>query len=311
MTDHPHPLHGLVHPTEPRLAIASGEREEVVLGQFQRARSALRLDEVAARGLTVTRRTSGGPAVLFGPGSLHVALSLPRPDALVSCTPRQLVNRYVRPLLRGLGRLGCAAHYFGRDWVTAAKRPVAWIGYAELGDGRSWVEALVAVQHRFDLPSELDGYPARQNDWFLGKAPITLEDVLGRSVSADEVQSAITGAYHAAFGELGAGTWTHDELRPEVHDERPAWDAVIEEAIGFIGASAAPSPGVGGDFLAGAEVVEALTRAMTELGPAPSDDAIASAIQRAVELGTMEGMKDHGSIARAMREAFRVAAARR
>jgi hypothetical protein len=50
---------------------------------------------------------------------------------------------------------------------------------------------------------------------------------------------------------------------------------------------------------------------MTELGPAPSDDAIASAIQRAVELGTMEGMKDHGSIARAMREAFRVAAARR
>lgn len=304
MTDHAQALRRLVHPSEPRFAVRAGEREELVLGQFQRARSALCLDEVAARRLAVTRRASGGPAVLFGPGSLHVALSLPRPEALVACTPRQLVNRYVRPLLRGLGRLGLAAHYFGRDWVTAAKRPVAWIGYATLADGASWVEALVAVDHPFELPRELDGYPAREGAWFLGKPPATLGEVLGRPVSSGEVADAITGAYHAAFGELAPGAWTSAALRPEAHDERPAWDALVEEAIGFIGASAGPSPGLGGDLLACAEVADALSRAMSELAPAPPEAAIAQALQRATALGVVDGVKDHTSIARAMGEAF-------
>lgn len=301
-------LRRLVHPTEARLVVQLGEREEVVLGQYQRAASALNVDEVARLGLIVTRRASGGPAALFGPGSLHVALSLPRSDALVACTPEQLVNRHVRPLLRALGRLGLPAHYFGRDWVSAAKRPVAWIGYAELADGASWVEALLGVRHPFALPPELDGYSPRSEPWFLGKGPTTLEEALGRRFDEGEVRAAILEAYHEAFGELASGAWSREELRPDARDFRPRWDALCEVGIGFIGASAGPTPEVGGDLLACAEVIDALSRAMAELGPAPSAEQVAAAVCGAMELGTVVGVKDKASIARVMLDAFRARA---
>ncbi len=290
----------LTHPSEPRLAVLGVGSEELVLGAFQRAASALRPDAVAARGLLVTRRASGGPALLAGPGSLHLALSLPRHDALVACAPSQIVNRYVRPLLGGLARLGAKAHYFGRDWVSAAHRPVAWIGFAHGAGGRTLVEAIVAVSHPFALPAELEGYPARAADPFLGKAPATLEEVVGARLDLDEAASAIAAAYHAAYGPIAAGAWTGADLRPPAADDRPPWDALVEEAIGFVGAARAPADApaldVGGDLLASEEVIEALGRlgALAAAPPAELDEAVRAAARR----GVIEGVRDLRSIAR-------------
>ena len=69
-----------------------------------------------------------------------------RVDALVACDESRLVNRYVRPLLRALTKVGATAHFFGRDWVSVAGRPVAWVGFAhDAGTRRTVFEAVVAV----------------------------------------------------------------------------------------------------------------------------------------------------------------------
>src|SRR5688500_11031086 len=102
----------LVDPTTPRLGLHLLAEPLLVLGAFQRAASTLAPLEGGPR---VVRRLSGGPALWAGPGTLHLWLSLPRPDALVPGAPPRLVNRYVRPLLRGLTRLGAPALYGGRD----------------------------------------------------------------------------------------------------------------------------------------------------------------------------------------------------
>src|SRR5262245_58272183 len=77
-----------------RVCPASGEGR--VLGAFARA--------LEGR----VRRVSGGPEVTVGDGTVHVLLMLARPEALdPTCNaPSKIINRYVRPLLRGLGRLG-------------------------------------------------------------------------------------------------------------------------------------------------------------------------------------------------------------
>ncbi|HEU4533048.1 MAG TPA: hypothetical protein VFS00_02985, partial [Polyangiaceae bacterium] len=95
-----------VDPRTPRLALRTLPGPALVLGAFQRAASAIALPEGAPAPPAVRRRRSGGPALWAGPATLHLVLTLPRPDALVPCDPPRLLNRHVRPLLQGLSRLG-------------------------------------------------------------------------------------------------------------------------------------------------------------------------------------------------------------
>ncbi len=104
----------LAHPAE--LYVSRLQEEALVAGAFQRCPA-----DVRAR----LQRVSGGVVVETGPGTVHLVLALDRPAALVPCDAARLVNRYVRPLLSALTRLGVKASYYGRDWVSATKRPVA------------------------------------------------------------------------------------------------------------------------------------------------------------------------------------------
>src|SRR5580704_5962913 len=97
--------------------------EGLALGSFERGAGVVHDRPLLQRG-------SGGPSVLLGPGTVHLALLLAHPGQLVACEPGKLVNRYVRPLLRALTRLGATAHYFGRDWVSVLHRPAAQVGFA-------------------------------------------------------------------------------------------------------------------------------------------------------------------------------------
>ena len=211
------------------LAVATGDA--VLVGAFQRASG--------------VRRGSGGPEVRVGPGTVHVALALTHPASLVPCDEKQLVNRYVRPLLRALTRAGgprAAAHYFGRDWISVAHRPVAWVGFAhDATTRRTLFEAVVAVRTPFSL-TERAG--------FLGKPQGTLQGIAGRAVDEERLVRAIAEAYatgaevvHLDVPEVPA---SGGDTPPE-----PAWAAVVEEAIGTLGAGpdARGVFRVGGDLL--------------------------------------------------------------
>lgn len=207
----------LLHPAE--LLVAVPGDEALALGAHQRACE-------SPSELARVRRGSGGAEARVGPGSVWLQLALAGPSALIPCPPERLVNRYVRPLLRALTKVGVLAHYFERDWVSGQKRPVASIAFGhDATSGRALVEAIVAVTTPFAV---------RERASTMGKSPATLAE-LGCSSDAPTVARAIVASYEAAYGASPGELSTSAIDVAPVLDE-PAWTATTTEAIGLIGA---------------------------------------------------------------------------
>ena len=255
----------LAHDAE--LSISEVANEATLLGAYQRGAS-MPVDR------TLFRRGSGGPSVLVGPGTIHVLLALAQPSSLAPCTADKLVNRYVRPLLRALTRVGATAHYFGRDWVSVQHRPAAWVGFAHARDtGRAVIEAFVAVTRPFAL----------EGSSFLGKVPGTLASITGREIESVRVIDAIAEAYPAAYGRepVAFSTPEGDDKSPEDSRADPPWAATSSEAIGEVaaGRDRAGVLRVGGDLMVTREAIAHIERDLAALAP----DAEASEVARAVD----------------------------
>jgi hypothetical protein len=220
------------------------------------------------------RRGSGGPAVFVGEGTVHVQLSLEHPGVLVGGDEKRIVNRAVRPLLRGLGRvLGASgpASYFGRDWVSVGRAPAAWVGFAhDAITRRTSFEAFVAVRTAF---------ASAPRPSFRGKVPRSLEAVVGRPVDPADVAEAIVRAYVSDAQEAVDLAVDPAPAVPTVpagdSDADPPWLAEAEEAIGTVGAG--PDAGgvfrVGGDILASRDAIARL-----ELAAATASEGVLGAI---------------------------------
>lgn len=223
------------------LSVHSLSGDALILGAFQRATS--------ADPRLVVRRVSGGPSVAVGKGTIYLVLALDQPHALTSCDAPKLVNRYVRPLLRALTKLGATAHYFGRDWVSVMHRPAGEVVFAhDAQTGRSVVEAFIAVSTAFELGPRAS---------FLGKEPGTLETITGRRFEMGKLIDAIVAAYVSSYDRerrdlapLPPSTVT-DPTRD------PPWASTGQEAIGEIGAGpdATKRFRVGGDLLASRDAI--------------------------------------------------------
>ena len=165
------------------LVVAVVGDEGLLLGAFQRASTV----PLVGPGATMSRRGSGGPEVHVGPGTVYVGLALANPGALVPCDERRIVNRYVRPLLRALTRTGSLAHAFGRDWVSVAHRPAAWVGFGhDATTRRTLFEAFVAVRTPF---------ARTERGSFRGHAPATLEAIAGKAIDPEAIALAVVDAY--------------------------------------------------------------------------------------------------------------------
>jgi hypothetical protein len=237
------------------LLVAEIPDDAILLGAFQRG------GDGAA--LPTYRRGSGGPAVRVGPGTLYVALSLAHPAALVGSDEKRIVNRSVRPLLRGLTKVGHLASFFGRDWVSVQHRPAAWVGFShDTTTRRTVFEAFVAVRAPF----------AETGASLLGKAPASLEELAGTAIDPRRIADAIVQAY--------AGAWDAEAVEaaaPAVDgtDERaandPPWAATVDEAIGTIGAG----PDARGVFRVGGDLLvsrDALARLEARAATASLED---------------------------------------
>jgi hypothetical protein len=258
-------------PAELTVAIATGDA--VLAGAFQRVTTAVgglaSTDDARAAGdAPVFRRGSGGPAVRVGPGTVHVALALASPSALVACDEKRIVNRYVRPILRALTRCGHTASFTGRDWIAVAHRPAGWVGFAhDAASRRTLVEAFVAVRTPFADAGRAS---------FLGKHPATLEELAGKPVDEARIARAIVDAY-AGDAPPGDLAWPGSPDAPPIVlaaapvTVEPPWLATVDEAIGPLGAGpdASGTFRVGGDLLVSRDALALLeARAAT----APLDD---------------------------------------
>lgn len=222
------------------LSVHSLSGEALVLGAFQRATTDGQGDDPRP----LVRRVSGGPTIAVGEGTIYLVLALDRPDALTSCDAAKLVNRYVRPLLRALTKLGATAHYFGRDWVSVMHRPAGEVVFAhDASTGRSVVEAFVALRSPFEIAPR---------ESFLGKEPGTLETITKRRFEIGNVIDAIVTAYLSAYDRERKDLPPLPKSKLPEPRRDPPWAATGEAAIGEIGAGpdATKAFRVGGDLLA-------------------------------------------------------------
>jgi hypothetical protein len=267
---------------EVELSVVQITTEATVLGAFQRPS-----DAGECRG-PLLRRSSGGPFVTVGPGTLHVLLCLEHPAALVPCDPRRIVNRHVRPLLRALTKRGALAHYFGRDWLSVAHRPVGEVGFAHDGVSRRTVfEAFVAVGYPFAPPSR---------PTFMSKLPGTLEAVTGRKF--DGLDVAIADAYAEAAGRavaplpLEGGQPTGDEAG--IDD--PPWSAKAVEAIGVVaaGRDSSGTLRLGGELLASRDALDRVAAQVARLPPEATAEDIGAIVDREMSAPTvaLDGVRD-------------------
>jgi hypothetical protein len=276
----------LAHPAE--LWVAVARDDALLLGAFQRGRG-------MPDAWPLSRRGSGGPEVLVGPGTVHVALALAHPGVVVPCDESRIVNRAVRPLLRALTKTARLAHFFGRDWVSVAHRPAAWVGFAhDAGTRRTLFEAFVAVRTSFAVANR----PS-----FLGKPHGTLEAIAGRALDPQGIADAVVDAYLAAYNAepvevpVPSAAPASDDLRAD-----PPWAATSEEAIGTIGAGpdAAGVFRVGGDLLVSRDALAELEERVANAPDADIGRIVDETLRRPGV--ALDGVASLASVAEVVRE---------
>ena len=259
----------LAHDAE--LLVVEPSDSAIALGALQR------VSEVAAHlapNDVVLRRGSCGAEARVGPGTLWMQLALARPSVLVACEPTRILNRYVRPLLHALAKVGALAHYFDRDWISLEKHPIGMITFAhDATSGRALVEAILAVESPFAL---------RPRGSYLGKAPATIAE-LSAKVDLPRLAGAIADAYATAYDRtlapLDQAALGSSLARAEPRDA--AWTATRDEAIGLVGAGrdASGRMRIGGELMASRDAIARLEERLAA-SPTPPD---AAAIGRAVD----------------------------
>jgi hypothetical protein len=246
---------------------ASMQGDARVLGAFQRKEDALAGDHA-----NVQRRTTGGPLVVAGEGTLYLALALRRADSLMECPRDRVLNRNVRPILAALRALGANAHYFGRDFVSVDRRPAGFLGWARERDGAVLVEVVLGATRSFaPRDEELGVRPATR---MLGKEPITLAGAM-QVPSATDLANALARAC-AALRPFAIEAHA-PAPKPRLVTEPPAvrWSSPREIPIGIVRAGVAVGASgkitdaiLAGDFFQDADAPARLHDALVGREPA-------------------------------------------
>jgi lipoate-protein ligase A len=296
----------------------------VVLGAYQHANLALRLDAFEAIALPIVRRATGGTALWGGQGVIYVALGLLDASALMKCPPGRILNRNVRGALTGLRSLGVPTNYFGRDFLSFGAEPGVYVGWDQTDDGRVLVEFFVALDASFALPGALNGYPERAEPAFRGKTPTTLHASNKTRCSADQVLAAFAGGYTKAFDVQFNADPPSDDERAEADalasrlrvspDAGFCWSSAHDEAIGFVTAGVRLDAAgrfddvrLGGDFFQHRECAPRLSDRLRGVLATAAEVGAALDLVYASTPGLVEGVRSLRSFEAAILDAARKA----
>lgn len=232
---------------DPALLVATLAGDAAVLGRHQHGGTALVAGRVPA---PVVRRSGGGRTLRLGAGTAAVALAIPRAAALGGETfaPSRAINRMVRGLLRGLGRLGLPAppRYTDRDFVAAGEAEIAVVSMDARPGGALLFEAYLGLERTLAPGDGWSGYPPR---------PGRPARAIGR---VDDLAGAIAWGHARAYGcvpEPGGGLGEGGDPDPDPAEPGPS-GPLEEVPIGFVHALAGGR--VRGDFIAPAFQVRRL-----------------------------------------------------
>ena len=183
------------------LCVSSLTGEGLSLGRFQVPQVAVRLEECQRRGLTLTRRLTGGATAFYGEGIVILSLILSSPSAFSdSIPPVKVINRYVRGLLSGLISLGLNAMYYGGDFLAVNRKRCGYLTLDVDTQGVVLYQTILALDREYLVPDGLSNYPPLTSQGRPDPVPTTLAKELGRPLSREELIRAVAGGYTKRFG---------------------------------------------------------------------------------------------------------------
>lgn len=135
-----------VSPRPPTLRLYTYRSHCALVGRYQHLEAEVDLDACSRTGTQVSRRPTGGGAILMGADQLGVAYVTRASNA----RPREFLARYSRGIVAGLAELGIAASFGGKNDLEVAGRKIAGLGlYA---DGRGGLLFHASVLADLDVP---------------------------------------------------------------------------------------------------------------------------------------------------------------
>jgi lipoate-protein ligase A len=278
----PHPID---EAHQASLLVAEITTEALLLGAFER--------NLDAGGLPVFRRGSGGGAAHVGPGVVFVQLVLRSPSALTPAGPDQILNRYVRPVLRALTRTGSLAHYFGRDFLSVKRTPAALAAFAHTQATQQTVVELF-------IGADRDVFGDTPRASFAGKTSASLRALTGRPTDVPGLVDAIREAFASAYGHALVPTPCALPASPSPLALEAPWSTSIDEAIGpvFAGKDASSNLRLGGTFMASQDVIAHVERLAAEGATEDQQQQVLHAPGVA-----LFGLRDPSNLLRALRQA--------
>jgi len=183
-----------------------------LVGRYQTLAAEIDLPGCARAGLSVSRRPTGGGAIIMGPDQLGVALVIPSP----ATAPRLLLEELGAGIVDGLGFLGLAAVFGGKNDLLVSGRKVAGLGLYRDEQGALLFHASVLVDLDVDLMLQALTIPAAK----LGGAArsavreriTTVRAELGHPVSTDSVREVVAAGLARRHGiRLREGLPTDEE----------------------------------------------------------------------------------------------------
>jgi lipoate-protein ligase A len=197
-----------------------------LVGRYQHLEAEVDLEACRRTRTQVSRRPTGGGAIVMGAGQLGIAFVTRAPEA----RPKELLERYSRGIVAGLAQLGIAASFGGKNDLEVAGRKIAGLGlYA---DGRGGLLFHASVLADLDVPFMLQvlRIPAAK----LGQRGIaavservtTVTRETGAAWSGAALRDTVASGFAQALGlELEEATLTSGERRTVERLERERYRA--------------------------------------------------------------------------------------
>jgi lipoate-protein ligase A len=197
----------------PTLRLYTYRSHCALVGRYQHLEAEVDLEACRRTGTGVSRRPTGGGAIVMGAGQLGVAVATRAP---ADQTPKALLGRYAEGIVAGLAELGMEATFAGKNDLSVAGRKIAGLGlYLDPGGGLLFHSSILAD---LDIPFMLEvlNIPAAK----LGDKAVaavaeritTVSREMGRTVSGADMREVVATGFAKALGvDLRPGATTPAE----------------------------------------------------------------------------------------------------
>lgn len=200
-------------PAEPALRLYTYADHAALVGRYQTLAAELDLEACARTGTAVSRRATGGGAIIMGSGQLGVALVLPAP----ATAPRLLLPLLAAGIVDGLGRLGIAAEFGGKNDLLVEGRKIAGLGLYVDQRGALLFHSSILLDLDVDFMLQILRIPAAKLE---GKAAgavrervTTVRGELRRTLPMEDLREAVAAGMASRHGvRLSPDAATPEEL---------------------------------------------------------------------------------------------------